>query len=67
MTTNQTKTEAIANADAHTSNAGLPSYSHLLTLLVYLREQAKLGPLPKNNAAMLKAQEALEETGRSHW
>jgi hydroxyethylthiazole kinase-like sugar kinase family protein len=31
---NATKNEAIANADAHTTNVGLPSYSDLLELLV---------------------------------
>jgi hypothetical protein len=37
---NPAQIEAVANADAHTSNAGLPSYSELLELL---REAQKLG------------------------
>ena len=37
---NQAQIEAIANADAHASNAGLPSYSELLQLL---REAQNLG------------------------
>lgn len=34
------KQEAIANADAHLNNAGLPTYTELVELL---REAAKLG------------------------
>lgn len=37
---NATQREAIANADAHTSNAGLPSYTELTKLL---REAQRLG------------------------
>lgn len=30
---NEAKTEAIANADAHSSNVGLPTYSELLAVV----------------------------------
>lgn len=33
---NEAKTEAIATADAHTTNAGLPSYSDLLGFVQYI-------------------------------
>lgn len=43
---NASQTEAIANADAHTSNAGLPTYSELLACIQYA---AMVGRLAASN------------------
>ena len=37
------KAEAIANADAHTNNAGLPTYSELVAALKFLRGDCVAG------------------------
>jgi len=37
----ETKSEAIANADAHTNNAGLPTYSALVVTLTKARRFVK--------------------------
>ncbi|MDN8027947.1 hypothetical protein QZN17_05145 [Burkholderia multivorans] len=53
------KTEAIANADAHLNDAGLPTYSELATALRAMTEAGKpvLADLP-NLSPELKAQKA---------
>lgn len=42
MTATNAKTEAIANADAHTSNAGLPTYSELIAFVQSTRTAGML-------------------------
>lgn len=56
MTTmNEAKTEAIANADAHTNNANLPTYSELLAFVQKARTAAGL---------MASSSSAMPEFGR---
>lgn len=44
---NAAKTEAVANADAHLTNAGLPGYTDLLAALQAIVDEA--GPLMGRN------------------
>lgn len=53
---NEAQREAVAEANAQVTNAGLPSYTELASALAYLRRQATFSDLPENNAAMLMAQ-----------
>lgn len=48
---NEAQVEAIANADAHTSNAGLPTYTELLRELKRIAEACELNPLCPCNPA----------------
>ena len=40
---NEAQVEAVANADAHTSNAGLPTYTDLLAALKMLIDETNAG------------------------
>lgn len=53
------RTEAIANADAHTHDVGLPTYTELQQALAYLNRQVAFSDLPPNNGARLLADKTL--------
>jgi len=56
---NTSQIEAIAQADAYTNNAALPTYSDAVSALRYLSQQAALSDLPASNGARLEAERIL--------
>lgn len=61
---NDAEREAVANADAHLNNAGLPTYTNTVLHLVYLVKQANLSDLAPKNAALEKAVALLDKFKR---
>lgn len=46
------KAEAIAEANAHLNNVGLPNVHAMASALKHLAQQARLSDLPENNRAI---------------
>ncbi len=62
---NDAEREAVANADAHLNNVGLPTYTDTVLRLVYLVGQANLSDLATTkNAGLIKAMELLDKFKR---
>lgn len=49
---NAAQTEAIANADAQTNNAGLPTYTEVVAALLRLQQRSALADIPSYDPAM---------------
>ena len=61
---NDSEREAVASADAHLNDAGLPTYTDTVLHLVYLVKQANLSELAPKNQALKKATALLDKFRR---